>query len=642
MSASLKRVCVAFLSLLIIYLAAVFVVPRLKIWSIPQSFNNNETQYVPLKSGDIYEQRFNMPFSRICHVDIPMKSGNAAYFVKFDAVMSVSDSSGSVVFEKEISSIYESHSSFRYINVAKGSEYILKLQILSIETTAEDSPKAMTDDNGNLNFTIKGIKGSSDNRIIFDLMFIIVCAAVIAFVWKLDVERIGDSSLSDKVIIAVLALSAVFLICQFNDLYDISRTAMIMIDSFRNGQLRYQDFAFVEELKEQSAAQRSICDYNAVSIAVIAVILLPLYPFFGSGYSYGTDGHIVVYYLSAMILALVLIAVWMVKLTVDECKMDKRYLANTRFLLITSSMFLYMTVGFGQIDIIYIIVLLLALPFYYRKKYLFFSLIMSVAVAMKTLPLLIFVPLLFFAVKKIRDIVIDLAAVLSVPLLTKLVFGGGIGNAFVVQINEEAYGFKNMLIDMKLGSSISLFVLFFILICIIAYFAKPDTEDKKYMLHRSMLIIFAVYVCFSIFVDWHQQWLIPLVLSFSFLLPFYKENKELLILSIVAELMFILNTNIRLGASTYMINFGIAPYIADQQYAGTTVRYLANSVSPLIPTVVSTAFAAVLIYVFWFMYKNRNTVSDKTYECPRQWVMARTGILYVFLLFYCWCFSFAG
>ena len=641
LSSKTKRICIVTSVLVLIYVLFVYAVPHLKIWALTYTVNYNSDRMTTIKEGDVYEQVFSMPFGKICAVELPMDPNGSDHVVSFYAVMSILDNEGNVIAEKNITSVYDAATSFNYIAVDKGADYRMRLSIRSIDQGSYAVPSLMTDGRGNICFKLQGLSDSSDNKIVFALVFLIFSVVLIVYAMVIEKDMIGDEWLADNTLIAIIILLATFVICQFSDLFDISKTSMTLIDSFVHGHIKYMDYAYFEGLKVQSESQEFICDYNFISIAVMALALLPLYPFYGKDFTYNWGGYAVVIDLLITILLCVLLSLWLIRFITKECGLDNRYLMNVRTLVISSSMLLYMTIGFGQIDIIYIVMILLALPFYFRKKYMIFSLLMSVAVAMKTLPFIIFLPLLLLAVKKVKDIVINMAIVLVVPLMTKFIFGGGAGYNFVMGANEDIYGYKNRVIDMTLGSNLSVFVLCAVIICVVAYFYKTDTDDKKEMLRSSMLIIFIMYACFAAFVDWHQQWLIPLVYSFAFLLPFYKDNKRLLLLSAVAESLFILDTNLQ-GVSMYMMNYGVFPPIVRQAYGGASMRVIITNISPILPAVINTAFVGVLFYIAWYMYKNRSKGSIDSFECPRQWVIGRTGILYGFILFYCWCFSYIG
>lgn len=635
--------CLLFaLALIAMYIMLTTVVPGMAIWSIPATINEKSST-IELNSGSVYQQKFEMPFSKLRSVEIPLEDGGADYIVMLDAKLEVLDDAGNVVAEKNISSVYDSVYSSKYMDVTKGGKYTLRLTVNSIgngDNTAP-APKINVSDNGKIVFRLRGISGGSNDIAVFATMFVILAAASLVFFAFIDRDKIGECKFADNAIVGLIILAGLLFVCQFSDLLDISRTALNMLDSFKHGNiLGYNDYMYYGILSNQSAAQAFACDYNFITIFICSIFLIPVYLIYGWDININYGGYAAVFTLLTVIFASLMISYWMLKRIVKECGMGERYLKNVRALFISSSMIIYMTVVFGQIDILYLLVIIIALPFYYRKKYLLFSIIMSVAIAMKTLPLLIFVPLILLANKKVRDILVNLALGMVFPVLTKILFERNVGHNMLVNANAEQYGFVERVNTTMLGGNISLFILSFVLISIFAYMAKTDTDNKKEMLYKSMLVIFVTYCSFAVLVDWHQQWLIPLVLSFSFLVPFHENNKPLLLLDVFAEALFILTANTG-GVSIYMINFGIFPKLLGQYYSGTTVKFLLESVSSIAVPAVKTMLAGILIYMAWHFIKKK-TDCQKTYECSRTWVIGRVGVLYCIILFYCWCFSFVG
>lgn len=633
---------VSILAIAVIYVLMITVIPNMSIWSIPRTINSEECT-VSLSDKKVYEQEFEMPFSRICSVGIPLDTNGADYVVSVDATLSIIDPQGNLIAEKKISSAYDTTGKFSYVDVGWGETYTLRLSVNSIGggKNVEHIPLLKTDSDGNIVFKLNGLTGSSSEGIVFAIAYLIVAFLFVVYIYNLDIEKIGECRKADIALIGCLIVIAALAVCQFNDLYDISTSSLKILDSFRHGDVfNYSDHIYFEGLKEQSASQSMSCDYNFSILILCSIFLLPVYAIYGAGITYNSGGYAAVYSLMFVVAACLILSVWLIKGITRECGMDDRYLSNVRMLFITSSALLYMTVTFGQIDIMYIVVIILALPFYFRKKYLLFSLIMSLAVAMKSLPIMIFIPLILLANKKVRDIVINFAVVLVFPVVIKLLFGGGIGKDIFLAQNDEVYGYIQRLCNMKIGDTIALFILAFALICIAAFMCKTDTDNKADMLKKSMLVIFVTYCSFAAFVDWHAQWLIPLALSFSFLLPFYDNKKELLLLSAASEALFILTTNAS-GVSTYMINYGIIPPIVRQNYGGTSMKVILGNISPIAVIAIRTLLVAVLAYLVWYFVRNREKGSESK-ECPRQWVVGRLGVLSAFLVFYCWCFSYIG
>lgn len=637
----LVSVIVAIIVLIGIFFVMVLIAPNLTIWSIPKTYNESENA-IPIDTVKEYVQDFEMPFNKLSSIEIPLESGDSGYLVSIDAKIELFDDSGALIVQKNITSVFDSSCSFKYLSVNKGEVYTLKLTVNSVGdgTGVSDAPLIKVSDDGKMMFNIMGLTGSSSNKTVFAVVYFIISMLVVAFVVLIDQEKIGDCKLADALFVGVTIIMGMILICQFNDLYDISITALKMLDSFKHGNVfGYNDYMYFNSLKNQSVLQSFACDYNFIPIFICSIFLLPVYLIYGSNITYSHGGYAVVFDLLFAILVCVLLAYAFLKRIVKACGQDDRYLSNVRALFISSSMLLYMTIGFGQIDIFYLLMIIIALPFYYRKKYPVFSIIMSIAIAMKTLPIMIFIPLILLANKKVKDIILNLVIGLFFPVITKVLFEGNVGHQMLVASSKENYGYIDRISASTIGQ-LSLYIFAYAIICILAYMSKTDTDDKKNMLYRSMLIIFVTYSCFAAFVDWHQQWLIPLTLAFSFLLPFHKNQKEILLLDVFAEIFFILTTNTA-GVSTYMINYGIIPHLADQKYAGTSMKYLLGRLSSMAVPAVRAIFIAILAYLSWHFFRERKNY-QKTYESSRTWIFGRMGVLLGFVLFYCWCFSFIG
>lgn len=645
LSAREKRLVIFFgavLGLIGVYMLLSTIVPGMAIWSIPKTINESSS-YINIDSQNVYEQEFEMPFSKLCSVQVPFFNGEAGYVVAFDIKMELLDDAGAVVAEKTFTTVFDSSCGFKYLNVNKGGKYTLRLTVNSIGngTNTDAVPKISVSDDGKVVFKLRGLSGDSNDKSVFAIMFVLSAAVFLAFLTSVDKDKIGSCKIVDSAVVGLLIIVGMLFVCQFSDLFDISRTSLKMLDSFKHGNIfGYNDYMYYDALKNQSPSQAFACDYNFISIFICGIFLIPVYLIYGSDVSFNRGGYAAVFTLLLVILASLLLSYYLLKRIVKECDMGDSYLRNVRALFISSSMIIYMSVVFGQIDILYLLVIIFALPFYYRKKYLLFSLIMSVAISMKTLPFLVFVPLVLLANKKVKDILMNLAIGMIFPVLTKILFERNVGHGMLADANAIQYGFVERVNTSMIGGQISLFILSFVLVCIFAYMAKTDTDNKKKMLYNSMLAIFVVYSSFAVFVDWHQQWLTPLVLSFAFLLPYHEESKKLLLIDVFAEALFILFANTG-GVSIYMVNFGIFPKLTGQYYSGTSVKFLLDNISPIAVPAVKTMLAGILIYMVWHFTRNRSNC-QKTFECSRAWVIGRAGVLYAFILFYCWCFSYIG
>ncbi|MCR5528152.1 MAG: glycosyltransferase 87 family protein [Saccharofermentans sp.] len=633
-----KLLVITILVLIAGFFFAISFLPKLSIFSIPKTYNADANKIVQLNNERTFENTFEMEFDRICFLGIeldPMESNNV---IKIDGTVELVDSNGNIIISKEVSSVFDTSYSFGYIKVNKGSEYTVRFIFRG--SGADDSmiaPGIKINDEGYFCYRISGLRGSSDNKFVFAGMYLLISALVILFVVTSNQSKIGDSVLVDGIIIGMMFSLSILVVSQEYDLFTIGKTAFRMIESFAKGHFSdYIEESFLAELNHQSLRALFTYNYKFFIILPIAITMLPLFPFFDGDMISPYEIQTVSMYLTFVVAVLVLISAGMIKYISRECDMDKRYLINVRMLFLSSSFILFYSVAFGAVDIFYVVVILAALPFYYRKKYTVFSLFMSVAIAMKLLPLMIFIPLILLANKKIRELLVNIVIALSCTILSSLIFEKN--SVYLAATNEP---FIERLDGTRIGDNIAVFVVLYILVCIATFFHHPDVDNKKEMLFKSMFTIFIVYAAFTVFVEWHTQWLIPLVLSLCFLIPFFRSNQILIILSIALEGFVILSSDIT-GSSVYLLNGGIIKNITGQMYNGVNMMVIMRNITPMARHIIMSAICAVSIYMICYMFKNYKKENYNTFECSRPWVIGRTGSLFAFVLFYCWCFSYVG
>ena len=643
------RLAAVLAALALIYIMLIAVCPKLSVWSFPKRYNySSEAVRTPLKAGDSYEQSFVVEFDRINGVDLYMSGAGSDYVVKIDAVLEIMDGDGKVIASKNITSAYDSAISTGYKDVLQWGTYKLKLTVNDVGggTAPAIAPEVLVNPaDGSLIFEVRGTGSGVSDKMPFALIYFVFSVMVLLFTWFCDKKKIGEARYADIAVLGVLVLFSIFLVSQYYDLFMIIKSALRMIDSFKSGNFTdYYGYSYSSELVNQSNKMLFAYEYNFFQIFLTAILILPLSFFYnGELYGGGMDGLIAVTYLAVVMTVLVFVAYKLLIRVIKSCDMSDDYQKCASALFIFSPMLLYMIVAYGQIDIMYIIVILLALPFYYNRKYKLFALIMSVAVAMKTLPILIFIPLILLACKKVKDIVLNMLIVLVFPVLTKLIFEGSSGHKAISAIIEEDYSYVERIAEVKIGDVISVFILLFAIICIACYFIKTDTEDKKKMLFMSQLAVFAVYGAFVIFVDWHQQWMIPLVIALSLLIPFFKFDSKVLLLEIALETFYLLVADIR-GASLYKVNFGLLPQITGEYGDSPEMATVINNVSSIAPVAVRTCLAALIVGLAVYFIRSRDKIipDGKDTAVDRNMVVGRAGILYLFIVFYCWAFTYIG
>ena len=637
--------------LAVVYILLMTVAPGLSIWSSCSTFDNSKDAVkTEIKAGDTYTRNFVMPFDTVRSVDINLSGNGSSSVVKVDAVMTLADEAGNVIATKNITSAYDAVMDTGRLNVSRESTYQLTITVNSVGTDVKSgiTPVVLFNpDSGKIIFEVYGTGSGASAKLVFAGIYVLFSAMVMLYVYNLDKKGIKDCLVCDRLVIGVIMVSAVLMICQYYDLFMIIKSALRMFDSFKAGNFTdYYGYSYLSELEEQSSKMLFAYEYNFFQIFFVGILIFPLTFFMdGNLYGGGMEGLFAVMYLSVMLAVLVIVAYKLVGRILKSCGLSEEQTMCSKLVFITSPMLLYISIGYGQIDIMYMIVIICALPFYYSKKYLIFSAVMSLAVAMKTIPLIIFFPLLLLAVKKVKDILINTVIVFVLPAFTHLVFEGSASHQAISRLIKKDYSYVDRLTEIRIGDVASLFIVAFVVICIVCYFTKTDADDKVRMLYRSQLAIAAVYGAFIIFVNWHLQWMIPLVLAVSILVPLIRDNRDILIMDIAVEALFI-GTACFMGTSTHQVNFGILPIITNEYSDASEMTGIMRNISSVTTIAVRSCLAASLIVMLFMLYRKRNEITsgedNKGCVADRRYVVGRTGILYLLILFFCWTFFYIG
>ena len=644
-SRKIKRTLIYSAVLIAVYLFMILIAPGLTLWSAKAvSGASDDAVAVPVKAGDIYEYEFTMPYDRISGLEVPLYAPISDTMIPVDAVASITDNGGNVIIQKNITSVYDTKVKTGYIKVNKGEKYTFRLVIDSVDDAEGQDDLVpsvhISPDNGRVGFTLYGRNDGAPMKFIFTVVYFLVSALIIGFVYYLDENEHRKTCMFDRIVIAAVLVLTLVTATQYYDLQCVIKSGQSMIDAFAHGSFAdYLDYSYRTELQSGGAVQMLVTDYDFLLIFPAAVLMLPL-----KILSLSDDICVLVFRI--LIIMSVLICARLMSRTASACRMKEAYSREAQMYFICSSSLIYMTVLFGQIDIFYVILILIALPFLYKGKYHTFSLLMSAAIAMKTLPVLIFIPLILLFNKKLKDVVVNLAIGASVPVLTHILFEGSEGGTAVNNMVQALYSHTDRLISVRVGN-VSMFILFFAAVCAFSHFKKIDTEDSEQTLFFSMFTVFVVYSGFIIFTEWHVQWLIPLVLSASFLIPMCtRDHKTTDILNIAMSFLIILTANLDRN-STRMVNNGILPLMTGYYSHSITVEQMLENISPILPFCFHSLLAFVLIAMSFLFYRSRpgtEAEGDKASSCLscRLWITAQTGVMFAFLLFYIWTYFYIG
>ena len=642
-----KRLAIAAVLLAVLYLALVTIVPGMSIWAT--GIDNTFDDYKRIEAGEEYSFSFAMPYDRLTKVGVDLKNvGENEKVFRIEAELILTDDEGNITARQDVNSVYEDSIDLSGKKVCEGERYTLTLRLDSTGNSEKGIFLGFNSDD-RMFISVEGLHTGVDSKASFTFLYIVIAALLMIYVANMGQGTDRKRDLTDKTLFYAAIVMAVILLNQPFDLFMIAKGGLRFIDAVKSGHIvDFYDYEYDKEIT-LGTERIYVCYFYSVFVYLPVSILLIPFSFVADGdLGRGTLANSIVLYLDAIVAVATVLSVKLLDRTVKECDMPEEYGKSVRKMFAFSTILIYVTVAFGQIDIFYVILMLLALPYYFRGRYKIFSLIMSIVVVFKLIPLMVFIPMILLVNKKLKDIVINTAICVSATLVSTLVFERGLGYSVITEMVNESFSFADRLFEVSLGGRISVFVLLYAIICLICYMSNTDPSDKKELLYRSMLVMFASYGVFIVLVSWHIQWLIPLVLSLAFLFPFVKNDSRLLIADIAMETL-LMGIIFFKEDTVYLLDYGSLS-VSDYEYAGPSVKVVLEGISPLIlPTFCSLLAALILFFIVYFAMdirarsgsgKGYVAVTDHTLD--RDLVTVRLFIFFGTLILYTWCYYFIG
>ena len=632
--------------LVFLYLALIFAAPKLTLWSLASVNSPSGARLEALTEGEVYECDVQMPYDRISGIDPHITYEDEAGIstvVPVDADLELIAGDGSTVCSKHITSALDSELTCGYINVTKDASYTLRITVNSVDLPDGALAPSLITDGISFAYEIRGCYNGAPDKITFSLIYLVFAAVILLYVHTSGKETHPLKRLSEPLLLWTICLTSIVLLSQIYDMQLIVKSALKVIESLKAGNLTgYYDYAYSSSLIPGSDITSLGYNYDLLLILPVAAVLFPLSFFMTSDTETYSLYTLPIIILTFLIFVLILATGKLINRICSECGMSSEYAKTARRMFIFSPFMLSASILFGQIDMIYVFVTAAALLFYFKGHYKTFTALMAVAISMKVLPLLIFLPLILLVKKKPLEIIAHSVGSVSVMLLSTLIFKGGSGYAAIMNMVDLKYGFADMVFSSRIGLT-ALFPLAYTLILIYAYATDSSDYSKKDLLKTSMFLIFATYSAFAAFSAWHVQWMIPLIFSLSFLLPMYHEDRAVMTLGTVSEIMLILCSLGGKAPSTYMTDF-ILPDITGYTYWGTTVSAVYNTISPYFYILLCSVCAGVLASLCYFFLKRDGNavISGKEEAKLIRFASLRITILYALVIMLFWCYWYIG
>lgn len=235
---------------------------------------------------------------------------------------------------------------------------------------------------------------------------------------------------------------------------------------------------------------------------------------------------------------------------------------------------------------------------------------------------------------------------ISSSMIFKVMFSATEGYSLTKEKMNAHYGFMNRLINCKIDngySSIAIFILVYVILCIWVYSRKVPSKEKLYS--YMIWIGLFIYGTFAMLIGWHPQWLVILSVFIALAIPQFSNNKLALYCDLGVQIMYLAISNIyyAYNVDNYMVNNGILQVITQHRYNGTTISQIAGHIDNVLPIVFSV-FVGILIAFIYYAYKQvenpKLEVKDMQFE--RVVVWSRLAVMYVYCLLLCVFFFYLG
>lgn len=510
---------------------------------------------------------------------------------------------------------------------------------MSDESRESEETPAVAD--GRIKFSVYGYDSNHASLWLFYLVTFLLTGLIAAMVYMRMSQKAGvmlDSvGYMDWLFVLAAFLLGCFIFNQAGDMYLTLHHAEDLISSIFHGQF----FDFYDVILDKSMRGGygtpgflQSANYNIVLYLILAVLISPLVLFRKiTGIAYSEKAALL--YMNIFLAAAVILSAYLLFKLAREMGQKEKDAKLTAYLYLSSILTVFCTVGFSQLDIFYILIVLWALLLFVKHKYMKFSFVMSVAIMLKTFPLLIFVPLILFVEKRILHIIKYLAAGISSTLIFKLIFSIDPGYAATQEKLGKYYGFMGRLFGsgVVVGHGlVAFFIAVVIVLCIYAYEKRCTGEELWKYVVVTPLIVFGA---FAVFVAWHPQWLAIMAPFMALAISVDRKRQIMVYLDWGIGVFLLLLAGLRWpgGVDNYMMNHGILSTLTGFLYNGVTMEQIIGNIDYLdvmIVTALVTMTGYFVIAAVRDILRKKGIGDDDDSAIYRWTVWARPASLYIY------------
>ncbi len=622
-----------------------------------------DTYSVDLEMNSALRQTFSMPYDYFTGVNLTFYNE----YVYSEGIINISicDDSDNTIAQWEwragmLENGLDHECRVNPIKVKKGELYSIDIKNLSdgrirckaSEENTYDGGEMSIDGivSGDVDAIVFGRNKSADSTIYFAIIFFI---AAMLMIWGginqfcVNPENSEIVSIENRIIgivsACVLIALYAFTMTQYGDLNITILHSKELLSCIRHGEfMSFYDVTWEKALIGDylEASPYYSAYYNILLYLALAVIILPIRLF------ECVFPNIIIsnlFYIMWVEFFLCIILLASARIIDYICSIQIKNKLNCKMVALfylTSAVTLFSTVGFGQLDIIPTLLMLLGVKKYLEKKNMMFVVFFSIAISMKSLALLVFVPLVLVREKNIIKVLVDLCGGIAMTFVSSMVFSASPGYIVTKATLDNHYKFIEGLFGAQFPigvGPVSYFVLIYLAVCLSAYKCKKDTYITA--LKYSLLGLLP----FFLFVTWHPQWFSMLTPFLCLALPFVW-NEAVSVHSLIFMGLFYwagVNMCYPTAVDNYMINRGLLPLITKHVYEGVTIKSMLININSCWIIITSAFFILLSAYVFMCIKELEKNNGTDQFECKNTWLMLENSfvsffiiIIYFFLYFF--------
>lgn len=258
--------------------------------------------------------------------------------------------------------------------------------------------------------------------------------------------------------------------------------------------------------------------YNIVLYIVFAIWELPVF-IINSVFSLSVNQSFLWIWAKLLVVAFSLMNALLIRRLITQ-SVDEETGKLSFFAFVLSPVAFFLSAVMGQYESLSVFFILLALFFYKKGGLVKFSALMGVAILFKSFAVLIVIPLLFLAEKKVLKLLLNAVIVALPSLVTGLLFSGRITDA--EEFNRIMTG---RLFDTVVFNSVPVFPLMLAVVCAVCWLTRFPEQEKE-RLRLSAAVSLGIFAAMALLVEIHPQW-VYLIIPFLIITVFLERNRTL-------------------------------------------------------------------------------------------------------------------